>query len=187
MKISCKTLLPAFSILALVSCSDDVKTRASRYMAETNRTQAELEEITKYDSKQLIQAKLDSTAYRDIFNSTQAANDSANIENFNKVAASMCPQETQENIYKNVVPEYMNSWHSINEIDKRLKDKGITVKEFATIKDKDKFFKSDDVRVNSHQHYADDWAYRNFFKYIGILNDTIVKKCDEVSKKIRPY
>ena len=99
----------------------------------------------------------------------------------------MRPQEIQENIYKDFAPEYINSWSSINEIDKWLIDKGITVKEFATIKDKDKFFKSDDVRVNSHQHYADDWAYRNFFKYIGILNDKNKKKCDEVSKKIRPY
>ena len=46
MKISCKTLLPAFSILALVSCSD-VNKRAKDYMVETNRTQKELEEVTK--------------------------------------------------------------------------------------------------------------------------------------------
>ena len=60
MKISCKTLLPAFSILALVSCSD-VNKRARDYMVETNRTQKELEEVTKND-QQGIQAKLDSIA-----------------------------------------------------------------------------------------------------------------------------
>lgn len=174
MKISCKTLLPAFSILALVSCSD-VNKRARDYMVETNRTQKELEEVTKND-QQGIQAKLDSIAYRDIFNSTQASRDSANVANFNKVASSMYPQE-----------RVLDMRNAMGDIDEKLTDKGITVQELATIMDKDKFYKGDVARVNTRQHYADDWAYRKFFKHIGILNDTIVKKCDEVSKKIRPF
>ena len=175
MKISCKTFLPAFSILALVSCSD-VNKRARDYMLETNRTQSELNELTKSGSEHIIQTKLDSIAYRDIFNSTQASKDSGNIANFNKIASSMKNDSIS-----------LNMWNAMGEINKKLIDAGITVKDYNAIKDKDRFYRSDVERVNTRQHYADDWAYRKFFKHIGILNDSIAKKCDEVSKKIRPY
>ena len=176
MKVSFKTFMPmaVAGMLSLASC-ETVNDRARKYMSETNRTQMELEELTRGEDEGTIQSRLDSLAYRDIFNSTQAAKDSVHVAEFNKIAAKMRP---------NVKGGDM--WGKIAAIDVRMIEEGISIKELEKIDDKDIIFKEDPKRINIRQHYADDWAYRKFFSKIGIMNDSIAKKCDEVSKKIRP-
>lgn len=175
MKVSLKTFMPlaAAGMLSLSSC-ETVNDRAQKYMSETNRTQLELEELTQGENEGTVQSRLDSLAYRDIFNSTQAAKDSTHVAEFNKIAATM----------RSGVQGDM--WDKIAAIDVRMVKEGISIKELEEIKDKDSMFKTDPKRVLIRQHYADDWAYRKFFSKIGIMNDSIAKKCDEVSKKIRP-
>ena len=176
MKVSLKTFMPiaAAGMLSLASC-ETVQDRAKDYMSGTNRTQKELEELTNNTNAQTIQYKLDSLAYRDIFNSTQAAKDSTCAAEFNKVAAKMRPETNG------------GMWDDIYAVDDKLIREGISIKEFNEIKEKDSWLKDDRKRVNTSQHYADDWAYRKLFEKIGIMNDSIAKKCDEVSEKIRPY
>lgn len=175
MKVSFKTFMPmaVAGMLSLASC-EMVNDRARKYMSETNRTQMELEELTRGEDEGTIQSRLDSLAYRDIFNSTQAAKDSAHVAEFNKIAATMRSKVKGD------------MWDKIAAINIRMVKEGISIKELEEIKDKDSMFKTDQKRVLTRQHYADDWAYRKFFSKIGILNDSIAKKCDEVSKKIRP-
>ena len=176
MKVSLKTFMPiaAAGMLSLASC-ETVQDRAKDYMSGTNRTQKELEELTNNTNAQTIQYKLDSLAYRDIFNSTQAAKDSTCAAEFNKVAAKMRPETNG------------GMWDDIYAVDDKLIREGISIKEFNEIKEKDSWLKDDRKRVNTSQHYADDLAYRKLFEKIGIMNDSIAKKCDEVSEKIRPY
>ena len=176
MKVSFKTFMPmaVAGMLSLASC-ETVNDRARKYMSETNRTQMELEELTRGEDEGTIQSRLDSLAYRDIFNSTQAAKDSVHVAEFNKIAAKMRPNVKGGNM-----------WDKIAAINIRMVKEGISIKELEEIKDKDSMFKTDPKRVLTRQHYADDWAYRKFFSKIGIMNDSIAKKCDEVSKKIRP-
>ena len=176
MKVSLKTFMPIATagMLSLASC-ETVQDRAKDYMSGTNRTQKELEEVTNNTNAQTIQYKLDSLAYRDIFNSTQAAKDSTCAAEFNKVAAKMRPETNG------------GMWDDIYAVDDKLIREGISIKEFNEIKEKDSWLKDARKRVNTSQHYADDWAYRKLFEKIGIMNDSIAKKCDEVSEKIRPY
>ncbi len=175
MKVSLKTFMPlaAAGMLSLTSC-ETVNDRAQKYMLETNRTQKELEEITQGEDEITVQSRLDSLAYRDIFNSTHAAKDSAHVAEFNKIAATMRPKVQGD------------MWDKIAAIDVKMVSEGISIKDLEKIKDKDSMSKTDPKRVLIRQHYADDWAYRKFFSKIGIMNDSIAKKCDEVSKKIRP-
>ena len=103
MKVSLKTFMPitAASMFALASCSN-VDNRAKEYMSETNRTQTEYNNFSK-SSMYTKQSKLDSMAYRDIFNSTQAAKDSAKTADFNKIAACMRPNEEENKDLLSVV------------------------------------------------------------------------------------
>ena len=176
MKVSLKTFMPitAASMFALASCSN-VDNRAKEYMSETNRTQTEYNNFSK-SSMYTKQSKLDSMAYRDIFNSTQAAKDSAKTADFNKIAARMRPNEEENE----------DIWDKQFDIEKKLTKEGISIKDLDAIKEKFSVRIEGLAGLNTFQHYADDWAYRKFFKAIGIYNAGISKKCDEVSEKIRP-
>ena len=173
MKLSLKTLAPLAAAGLLVSCNS-VTERTKEYMKKRNYTQQAFNNIKSADECVVLQSKLDSMAYRNIFNSTQAAKDSAKIAEFEKIAASMRPDE--------MYPPY----HAVSSIDDKLSEQGISIRELDEIKAKDSQLDSDVERANMKQHLADDWAYRKFFKKIGILNDSVSKLCDDVSKEIRP-
>lgn len=180
MKLSLKTIMPitAAGILALASCSR-VENRTKEYMKKHDYTQKSYDAL-KSDIRELngrsiiLQSRLDSMAYRDIFNTTQAAKDSAKIAEFERIAAAMRPNE--------IYPP-SNALYSI---DEKLSENGISIKKMDEIEAQDDWFSSDVTRANTKLHLADDWAYREFFKKIGILNDSISKQCDDVSKEIRP-
>lgn len=115
-----------------------------------------------YEDRSLKQAELDSAAYRNIFNLTHAAKDSVKVCEFNNIAAAMKS--------------------SFNEIDCILTDSGISPEEYKM----ENFQLSDKDTSCVYQHFADNWMYRNFFTKIGIMSDSIAKKCDEAEKQTRP-
>ena len=172
MKVSLKTFGPAVAagLVTLTSCNS-VDDRARKYMA--NHTYSEFLEVTKNSSATLTQSKLDSVAYRDIFEGTKAAKDSVLIAEFNKIASNM----------RGYNPDDV-SRARCNKIIECLTAKNITTKDMNDIIDKST--KCGEIAVIALQHYGDDWAYRDFFKKAGIMNDSIAAKCDKVSKQIAP-
>ena len=170
MKVSMKTFMPvaAAALLTLGAC-ERVVSRAERYME--NRPQKELDMLLvgndgSYKEHAKIQSRLDSTAFRDIFNGTAAAKDSATVEEFNKIAASYRADEsatTDADITKS--------------IKNKLIDNDITVNDLKWV------YKH--ARVTTTQHNADIWAYKKFFKKIGVWND-VAQKCIDTSAAIGP-
>lgn len=113
-----------------------------------------------------MQSSLDSLAYREIFNSSQAAADSAAVNEFNKIASSM-----------------RRAPRSFDRLSSDLYDKlgkMLTHKQFKQI---EKEAKRD---VLTLQFKADSVAYRRFFEKHGLLNDSTLKKFTAIAKKIRP-
>ena len=129
--------------------------------ANTNQREEELKIATENCLKQ---AELDSIAYRNILNGTIAAQDSDKIAQFNALAYDMKS--------------------SFNKIDCMLNEEGISPKEYKM----EYFNLADDVdKCKVYQHFADSWMYKNLFKKMGILSDTVEKQCDIVSDVTRPY
>lgn len=174
MNVSLKTFMPvvAAGLLGLNACSH-VEERAKDYMQD--KAYSEFVELTNTSNTTLIQSRLDSLAYRDIFNGTKLANDSASVAEFNKIAACLRGYNNEYDCSQRIVA-----------IEKGLKDQGILTKDFSIVKDLSATFAETLVQANKLQHYADDWAYRKFFTQKRIMTDELSKQCDEVSKKIRP-
>ena len=173
MNVSLKTFMPvaAAGLLGLSACSD-VKERAKDYMQD--RPYSEYAELTNTKNHALVQSRLDSMAYRDIFNGTKLAEDSASVAEFNKIAASLRG-------YKDSDP----SWDAIQIIEQNLIEQDISTKDLSRIV-ANRFYLFDTYKCIQFQHDADDWAYRKFFTQKRIMTDELSKQCDEVSKKIRP-
>lgn len=175
MNVSLKTFMPAAAagLLTLSACND-VYDRAAEYMAD--KPHSEYLEVTGSHNAIIIQSKLDSVAYRDIFMGTKAAKDSALVAEFNKIAGKTRGYDNSE----------LRLWEKKEKIRESIIKQGITTRELKAIDRHDSYSNGDVSRVNLFQHYADDWAYRKFFKKAGIMNNEIAKQCDEVSEKIRP-
>ncbi len=178
MNVSMKTVLPitVAAIIAGASSCSSVDDRAKKYMIENNYSQKDLNSITESLYPTTVQSKLDSAAYRDIFMSTEAAKDSTTVAEFNKIAAKFRASEDAEH-YKD----------KISDIKNKAAEAGISAKTMDIIDNTAdiSFIHSVRIKSNIYQHFVDDWAYRTFFEKIG-LNDSIMKKCDEVSRKIAP-
>ncbi len=174
MKVSLKTFLPIVAIgsMALASCSSP-SSRAQKYMED--RPREEFLNITNSDDRALVQSRLDSLAYRDIFNGTNAAKDSAKVAEFNKIASEMRPSFSSAS----------KPVSYCDEIGNILVNKGITNKEYKNFPGYNRLY-SNYWNVENCQHFADDWAYRKFFSKIGIMNEKLNAKCDSISKLIRP-
>lgn len=175
MNVSLKTFMPAAAagLLALTSCTS-ASQRAKVYMKD--KPYLEYQELTDTENETLIQSRLDSMAYRDIFNGTKLAKDSASVAEFNKIAAEM----------RGYQPKETNHWNRRNAVRSTLINQHITTQELDKIESNTSFLDGDLKETNQYQHDADDWAYRKFFTKKGIMTDGLAKKCDEVSKLIRP-
>lgn len=134
---------------------------SSLLLASCKNTKSEIKEAPSVDYS-LKQAELDSAAYRKIFNSTIAAKDSDKVLQFNELAANMKS--------------------TFNELDRMLIDEGISKEEY----DMNNFHLSDCDTSRVYQHFADSWMYKNFFKKIGILSDSVAHKCDEAAERTKP-
>lgn len=176
MKLSLRTFIPATAVgmTALLSACMNTEDRVKSYMIRANHSQMEYEKMLSNENERFIQSKLDSLAYRDVFNGTQAAKDSACVAEFNKIAADMRPAS-----------DFSES-KAIEIIKKKLTERGISVKDFQSVTNQSS---KKGIRIPSEvilQHYADDWAYRDFFRKNGIYSDKIAKECDEVSTILQP-
>ena len=176
MEFSSKIIMPAvFAGMVTLSACNNVKDRAAKYME--NRPYSEYKTLIDESNATLIQSKLDSLAYRDIFMGTQAATDSSNLAEFSKIAAATRGYDDKH---------YARERET--KIKHQLVEQGITVKELKSMEKSIGSYCNFDVvvYVSKYQHYADDWAYRKFFKKIGILDEKLNQKCDSISKIIRP-
>lgn len=151
MKTLLKTVLPILttSTFMLAACNNVVKTSESMNQSGEDYS--------------LVQAELDSAAYRNIFNSTVAAKDSDAVAQFNELASNMKS--------------------TFNELDRMITDEGISKKEYC-MKD---FHLGDLDTSRVYQHFVDTWMYKNFFNKLGILTEDVEKKCDAAAKRTKPY
>lgn len=153
MKVLLKTILPITAGALLVASCSNKKAQAANNIPVYQSAD---------ENKSLLQAKLDSAAYRNIFNATSAAKDSNIVNQFNELAA--------------------NLKSTFNELDLMLVDEQIpdyNMEDFNLSVDAD--------TSCAYQHYADSKLYRKFFQRIGIMNDSISKQCDSIDKKTKLY
>lgn len=149
---------------------NNIVARVESYME--NRPHAEFTEIKNQaygygNTGVYMQSSLDSLAYREIFNSSQAAADSAAVNEFNKLASSM--RRAPE------TPSYTLNYDLHNKLGKM-----VTHKQFKQIENETK------RDVLTLQFKTDSVAYRRFFEKHGLLNDSTLKKFTAVAKKIKP-
>lgn len=166
-----KKLAGALTISAgalLSGCNEiTVYERAEQYMG--NKLQKELNEVVGdrigiNEHSILTQSKLDSVAYRDVFETTQAAKDSSKVAEFTKIA--------QQN--------------RSNDVYKKLADKA-TVKEYKNILKDSKKVRWNDYWGHEYiQHKIDSIAYRQFFEKHNLLNDKTLKLFNKVSNQVKP-
>ncbi len=140
------------------------------------RPRQEFLDLTNTNNVLLIQSRLDSMAYRDIFNTIVAAKDSSKVAEFNKIAATIRPSFVST-----------NAQDCYSEINENLIKQGITVGEHKKIASDSDFvgISWNDIALR-FLFNADGWAYRRFFNKIGILDDKLSAKCDSVSQIIMP-
>lgn len=169
--------------LLLSGCSEKpntAKERAIRYM--NNKTNAEVEKViqplTEYPQNSYlyaqVQSNLDSVAYRDVFEKTQGAKDSAIVSEFNTIASKAKPPlwgETTVKMKNNLLKTRI----------KRQTYVDITSK-FSNV-----FFSSGEIKgYELLQLMTDSINYRNFFNKHKLLDEKTLKHFKEVTKKIRP-
>lgn len=166
-----KSSLVATSVI-LSGCSPySSPGKAQEYMQ--NKPQQELDEVLSSVNKPVkvitlhdyavVQSKLDSVAYKDIFMTTNAVKDSTKLAEFNKIAG--IGRMTQ------------------GDLTQKLKETGITVKEFDKIIDEAPWTEK---RYEHFQFATDSINYHKFFKKHNLLNKKTLKMIKDVSKRIKP-
>lgn len=167
MKVSLKNLVMPSCFLAaglFMSCGETFsRGKATQYCQNFGKTQQELEQILSPDDAREVQVKLDSMAYRDVFNTTKLAKDSSAVAEFNKIAAkynNRIDKEGHEQGLENIKKDDINA----------KEYKNITNWEAKTLR----------------QFFIDKFAYRNFFKKNGIMDDNLDKICTQVEEQIKP-
>ncbi len=162
MQVSLKrAMMPitAATMLALAACSSPAG-RARDYMQD--KTYEEYKYIASNgDCK--TQSKLDSLAFRDVFNGTQAAQDSAMAAEFNKIASTY-RRGVNGSSFSNATP---------------------TVKNFP-LKITSKINRADDWTWARGQYLADEYAYWKFFKDNGLFDEETKKNFLQAMEKVKP-
>ena len=94
--------LVAAGLMTLTSCATLEQAKVKEYCLCTNRTETEYWDIMNKmgDTKSDQQARLDSLVYRDIFNGTKLAFDSAAVADFNKIYSNRLYTENHNNFLK---------------------------------------------------------------------------------------
>lgn len=168
-------------VLAIVSgtlltgCSGKfVYERAKQYMQD--KPQTEFNEVVNngdYFTRSpeayiKTQSKLDSVAYRDVFETTQGIKDSSKVAEFNKIAQQ-------------------NRGENLSEISAKLANK-TKVKDYnKIINDSRKYYFKPGYYTQEYiQYKTDSLAYRKFFEKHNLLDSKTLKMFNEVSKQIKP-
>lgn len=168
MKISLKTFFPmAMAVsgaIALTSCDGhSIDKITSEYCLNNGKTEKDFKNIasTKDDSYKI--SKLDSIAYRDIFETTNLAVDSAKIAEFNKLASSCRAPED----YSVDISTFQKN---------KATEAGMLHKDFQTMTSYGK--------TSIRQNLLDNFVYKKFFLENGVLNKNVEQKCDEYSRNV---
>ena len=168
-----KKLFGAFTIAScalLCGCEGkSVYKNAEQYLG--NRPRKELNEVVgdrSYMNEKAViaQSKLDSIAYRDVFNTTEAAKDSSKVAEFNKIAN----QNRSDKVYKMLADKA-----TVNEYNKISEDAWKKRWNFPS-----------SLELEYIQHKNDSIAYRQFFEKHNLLNGKTLKLFNKISKQIRP-
>ena len=165
----------AYSTLTTGSSCTNVYKRAEQYMQD--KPQTEFNEVVSngngnftngYFSPYIAtQSKLDSVAYRDVFESTQGIKDSSKVAEFNKIAQQ-------------------NRGENLSEVSRKLAN-NTKVKDYnKIINDSRKYNKVGYFAEEYIQHKTDSLAYRKFFETHNLLDSKTLKMFNKVSKQIKP-
>lgn len=133
------------------------------------------------------QSSIDSIAYRNLFESTQLANDSDKVAEFNKIR-------------KNSIPD--NRWGFPtygNEMDKIMLKNGVSQKEINKLKGQNqigretfpggftKYTNRDNlVALAKYQFQIDSVAYQRFFEKHNAIDNNLKNGIKAIAKKIKP-
>lgn len=110
-----------------------------------------------------VQAKFDSLAYRDIFNATNAINDSNAVKEYNEIANKTIQLKDEDNIIR------------------ELENTDIPFKEYNRI------CKHKPGTCTSYKQYAlDSILYRRFFEKHNLLDEPTLNRFNEISTEIKP-
>lgn len=163
MKIGLRTAAPLLTACTILSGCMRVSDRAYDYCVKANKTAKEYNEIVWPYNESQRQARLDSMAYRDIFEKTAGKDDKVLTKKFEDLADRLCIDSGEKRLYSQV-----------------LLDENISLEEYANCAREANI-------TNVHgQHYGDNWAYRNFFEKQGLMNDSIKHLCDSIQEIIKP-
>jgi hypothetical protein len=138
-----------------------------------DKSQNEYEMVISPSSEAKQQSRLDSVAFRDVFNSTQAAKDSTLVKEFNKIAG------------QNHIQELKKHDKNREKIFNKIKESGVSVKEFSQIQEECKFgYVYNQARA---QMKTDSIAYSRFFEQNNLLNNETKSQIKTICSKIKPY
>lgn len=167
------------SLLLVDACTQrSVKDRAAEYLQDRPKNLYDQVMIREpqaivrdeYNINYIRQSKLDSVAFRDVFNSTVAAKDSSKVAEFNKIAATYrASSRTEcEEILANIT-----TLREFNNIKNKASKAGAILADYST-------------RYEYLQHKTDSIAYRRFFEKNNLLNKKTLSRFNQVIKKIKP-
>jgi len=120
------------------------------------------------------QGKLDSLAYRDLFNSTVAVNDSEIVKEFNKIANNSIGVQNVKGLL-----DYLSATNLSRNEYKKVVENSSKEMSFG-------WTSSSVVNYSQIQHRTDSIYYRNFFEKHGLLDSANLAKFNEITEKVRP-
>lgn len=169
MNVSLKTFLPismaVAGAVALTSCeyNGNLNKFIHEYCVNNNKTENDYHNIVYARGLAEGVSKLDSMVYRDMFETTKLAKDSAKVAEFSKIAAAFrAPYD-----YSQDVQDFQKS---------SARKAGMLHKDYVEM--------TSYSTTSQRQNFLDNFAYKKFFKENGVLNRNLEKKCDEYSKKL---
>jgi len=162
----------AMGSCALTSCDPNFPQRTAEYMKDKPIKEFDLVidgYNDRYEGSRTLQSKLDSVAFRDVFNGTNAAKDSSKVAEFNKIA----------------------SINRTGSVINTLKGTGISTREFHDIRKEAENMswspkKIGEVFKEQLQFKTDSIQYRKFFEKHNLLDKKTLKHFNDVCKKIKP-
>ena len=152
----------------------DPKKGIQRYMQENGYTQKEQDSIinsTKRDYKEAefaaIQSKLDSMAYRNLFNQTNLVNNSYAVNEFNKIAQQCNLEKTLANCTAPHTKsrEFFKNLMEKNNVPAEQGDSSL--KNFPRPGGILQTYPSD---IQKNQYYIDRFFYRQLFEKLGLMS-----------------
>ena len=162
------------------SDSNSIKYRATKYMQ--NKPKMELKEIiTPIDQSYTygchhaqVQSKLDSVAFKDVFEATNALKDSSLIAEFNQISKKAIPPTINESTMK---------------LKNNLQNTRIRIRDYVLISNthsKILFCQGEKIASEYLQFMADSINYQNFFEKNKLFDTKTKKLFHKISQKIKP-